>query len=388
MRKERRAQRLQTFRTLSLVCSAWLDPTRTVFWAEVTLFKVGDLVAFAQAVQHHSSKPSCIRRLHFRLPLSIDQKSATRAEEELLLEAKEAKAHFPAALRLLPAHLEELHVECDNHYPARNHVLYHCFSLACRDPTWTIDIPRLYIGPRPSLLFDTLVHFRFARSVQALELSLTSRDDCQTFRSPLSHVQLESLALRMEFDGGMYRNHMPRAALAVSKALRRSCANLKCLSIYLLAVEEVESAALVQTMLHIFKLASPSLRELKIEASTTPYLPSNSASFATTLATAKAFIPCPALRRLQLENVGINPTLLQQLKCADLEELELAANRHDCPMLLENILSCLASPELGNLRCLKLNCLDVGHASMESLRTACAKRNVTFVATRTSEESL
>lgn len=303
-----------------------------------------------------------------------------------MLEAKEAKAHFPAALRLLPAHLEELYVDCDNHYPARNHVLYHCLSLACRDPAWTIAIPRLYIGPRPSLLFDTLVHFRFARGVRELELSLTSRDDGQTFRSPLPHVQLKSLALRMEFDGGVYRNHMPRAAVAAARALRRSCINLQSIAIHLLAVEDVEAAALVQTMKHVFTLVGPSLLELKIEASTTPYLPSNSATFATTLASARAFVPCPALRKLHLEHIGINITVLQQLQCTNLEELELAINRPSCPIVRENLLACLESSEFRNIQRLKIICDDPDSMNLQNFRASCAKRNITFVATRKSDE--
>ncbi|KZP05332.1 hypothetical protein FIBSPDRAFT_967367 [Athelia psychrophila] len=385
MRKERRAQRLQMFRTLSLVCSAWLDPARTVFWAEVTLFAVGDLVAFARAVQQPASKPACIRRLHFRLPLSIDQKSV-QAEEELMLEAKEAKAHFPAALRLLPAHLEEFYVDCDNHYPARNHVLYHCLSLACRDPAWTIAIPRLYIGPRPSLLFDTLAHFRFARSVRALELSLTSRDDCQTFRSPLPHVQLESLALRLEFDGGLYRNHMPRATAAAAKALRGACARLRSLAVHMLAVEDVDAAALAQTMKHVFTLAGRPLAALTIAASATPYLPSNSAGFAAALAAAHAFVPCPALRTLRLHQVGIDPDVLQQLQCAGLEELEVAVSRPGCPVLKESLLACLGAPELRNLQRLRITCSDVESVSLEVFRASCANRNIVFTVTRKCDE--
>lgn len=388
MRKERRAQRLQIFRTLALVCSAWLDPARTVFWAEVTLFTIGDLVAFARAVQQPAAKPACIRSLHFRLPLSIDLKPA-QADDALLREATAAKALFPTALRRLPPHLDELHIDCDSHHPARNHVLYHCLSLAARDPAWTIAVPRLHIGPRPSLLFDTLAHVRFARGVRALELALSSRDDAQTFKSALPpRVQLDALALRLEFDGGAYRTHMARAAGAAARALRGACAHLRSLAVHLLAAEDADAAALAQALRAVLALGGPALAALRIEAQPTPYLPSSAAGVAAALAAARAFAPAPGLRTLALGQVGVARAVLQQLRCAALEELEVAVGRPGpgCPVWRAGLMACLEAPELGNLRALRIVCGDVESASLEVFRAYCAGRGIVFTVARRSED--
>jgi hypothetical protein len=64
----RRTEQLAWFRSIGGVCRAWLGSARTVFWEEVTLFTVPELVDFAQAINGDSAKPACIRRLYFRFP--------------------------------------------------------------------------------------------------------------------------------------------------------------------------------------------------------------------------------------------------------------------------------------------------------------------------------
>lgn len=408
MRKERRALRLKMFCRIAVVCKTWLDPARTVFWSEVALFTVGELVAFSRAVQHPSSKPACIRSLHLRLPQNIDQKSPPRPKEELLKEAKEAKAEFPAALRLLPAHLDELRVDCDNHHPARNHVLYHSISTACQDPTWIIDIPYLRIGPRPSLLLDTFTYFRFTRNVRHLELSFTSRDDSQTFGSPLPLMQLDSLVLRMKFDGVTYLHRMPFAASAVAKVLRQSCTTLRSLFIHLLAVDEIEPSKFIQTMKNIFSLLSPSLSTFKLRARTGTPETENPTLI---LTSSKAFVPCPTLRKLYLDDVGLTPEVFRQLKCTELRELEVEVKKPGSFEFKARLFRCLAVPELRNIEVLKINCPDLESTSLwfdelsdiellridcgdpqstalwfDELSTTCAVRNILFIVQSNPEE--
>ena len=100
-----RTEWLAWFCNMGGVCWAWLGPPRTVFWEEMTLFTVPELVDFTCAIDEDSAKPACIRRLYFRFPDTCHMRCSP---SNSVIMKDEVQHFFPVTLRCLPTHLDVL----------------------------------------------------------------------------------------------------------------------------------------------------------------------------------------------------------------------------------------------------------------------------------------
>ena len=352
-----RTQRLAWSRSLAGVCRAWVNPARTLFWEEVTLFSVPELVAFARAVDDDSAKPACIRRLYFRFPSARCYPAYPVGSPSISTTVvDEARRYFSLTLRRLPTHLNVLHIDCD--WKLGHRALYDSLEDANRDPTWKIDVRALVIAWRPISYYDTFAYFTFARNIVHLELTITGHDDYDTFR--LQSLQLQSIVLQMQFDHGS-RRYMPNAAGVLKRALRVACTNLQSLTLNLLDHDEVGPVFYTEAAAEVLSLAGPSTSVLKLCAKPI----SNPNNIVTVLAAGNAFTLCPSLQHVQLDSCGVSPDVFQRLGCSALRQLEVIVTERLYPSsrdgveTMRDILASINLEELANLEELVVNFSDL-----------------------------
>ena len=356
-----RAQRLASFRSLAGVCSAWTDTIRMVFWEEVTLFTVSELVAFARAVDDDSdsTKPACIRRLYFWFADYMDRRKGAIAAD-----SAEAQRSFLIILRHMPVHLDVLHVHCDqNHHPL-NETLYLSLRYGDQDTPWTIDVAKLIIASHPKAC-DISMYFAFARNVTHLVLTVTSRD-LDTFDSPLPLLHLESLCLQLEFDASIHRSRMLLVANAVAYALDAACRQLQSFTLNLYRHDEVDVVTRTDAAKKILSLAAgPQVSALTLCANPAFQF----IHIAKELADAHAFPRLSSLRRLKLDGSGVSPAAFQGMRCYALQLLEVTVMSKITPSRqdgVETMKDILASIPLGALD--SLEHLVVNFSNLETSR--------------------
>jgi hypothetical protein len=380
MDKVLRAQRLSLFRDMGLVCKAWLDPARTVFWSKVTLFALPEFIAFARAVNSSSGKPECIRQLYLQIAGDATNDDSTPAFAEV---AQEVKRYFPDALRRLPAHLDELHINCQG-----NDVLLHDVLQATHsDPSWVIDVNKLTIGARIDKR-DIFPVFAFARNVHHLALVLDTSDTSDTFSSPCSFKQLRSLVIQLEFDGDEDCDVLPDVTNSVMRTLKPACEALQSLTLDLLRLDDVNPTTRVEAVKPLLHLTGSSTSFLSLLATPTR----DPINFIAELSRADALLSCPTLRRLDLRDVGASVEAFSQLGCSDLQQLEIIVKAVGVSVMVGEAFANLIQVSLEQPELSKLEKLKVYVKTMfipmflipgtgkpwNNLRNFCASRNIDY----------
>lgn len=355
--RNRRKQRLEQFRNLARVCRNWLDPARVVYWAEVTLVTLPEIIAFADALGGPSSKPTCIRSVSFFMLDYLQYAPMKMHTEEIVAKVLDV---FPSILRALPKDLFRFEMDCISHGRLPwTIIIYDCLRSASQSEAGSItNVTSLIIGPRPDTrqFFDAL---SFARNVTHLALTISNLDDATTFSLPCPSWRLESFDLNLTYKGGGLDSLARPIAEAIQKTLAPACSNLKSLNIEIQGrhIRDFRhSSSLLGLML---SLSHTSLTHLCIRAvqifpkSLELPLRLPNGDFAAVLLTAQIQC-CLALQHLELHNVGLHLKMFHQLRCKELRYLEVTGGYPD--MRFEtDLVAILDSPELSQLKNLVIN---------------------------------
>lgn len=390
-----RTQRLAWFHTLACVCKAWADPARTAFWTEVTLFTAQEIIAFAREIRSNSAKPACIRRLSFRLP-SQPHHHPLPPDYDIMKE--QAQRSLLVILRRLPAHLDLFSVNCDERHYVSEDILYDSLKVACMDGNIPeIDITRLDIDSPPGIQrYDIFRYFTFARNIVHLVL-LVSCSDFQECTNPIPPMQLESLVLHVDFAGGTGYRLMTIAAGCMARMLQPACTMLQFLTLNLRGYDDTSTNILITAINEFLSLGSPSMSVLDLCA-----IPVYGfMAVAQELAGGGAFPPCPALRRLHLDQFDVSPNIFRRMCCSALRQLEVTVTEIDATPTRDGvgtmwkIMNSLELKELNNLEDLIIHFgkgetlesdkfmsrgpLTGTERVWEPLRRACAVRNINYI---------
>lgn len=229
--------RLIHFRTVGVVCKAWLDPARAIFWTEVSLSPFS-LSAFIEALRSPTGKPSRIRRVHlFAFPSgkAYNMMPAAPATASII-------DHVFIAMRSLPTKLDTFTISCpefdDYGDPDElGHILYDAVWRAVYQYPHRINVRQFAIIPRPDGRDITpfLQHFH---NIRHLHLSITHNDNGFTFTSILLDIQLQSLVIFVDFhnqqtgeDESQLGYHI-EAAERLRESIEPACFELQSLGLY------------------------------------------------------------------------------------------------------------------------------------------------------------
>lgn len=372
-----RTQRLASFRCLARVCKTWLDPARTVFWTEVVLFSLLELIDFAGAIHRSESKPACIRTLYF----SICTRRHTNAV------AVEVRRCFPDALRRLPPHLHMLGVDTYDQYSS---VIYDILTAAHNDhPSWVIDVHKLFIGYRPNRR-DIFSFFAFTRNVVHLVLRISDLDGYDLSGSPCISMELESVVIKIEFD---WSPHILDAVHSLTRVLGPACTTLQSLTIELFYPDFMEKLARAEMIKHILSLNNSTLSTLSLRVMLSYHFQSDINELTKQLTDAGAFTSFTALQNLELGGVGIYPDMFRQMGCSALQRLEVTVMEghravkppvRDGKEAMSNTLESLALVELAKLERLTIKFANIAvygawsgtRDTWGSIEEECTKRKI------------
>lgn len=314
---------------------------------------------------------------------------------------------IPRVLGRIPKNLHTFDISCpDNQLGC---ALYQSVRDAKVDGAhWNCNVAKVAVSPRPDGR-DVAPFFAHFHHITHLHLSLSDLDDTLTFSSPITSLQLQSLAVdvyflfqfqELESDGSPPPNGSPppdqftASADRLRHILEPVCSNLQSMTLSFPNGSSHDISLYIEIFRKLHSIGSSTVTTLILRVVNSDPGQTDSL-FAEEVAKANAFALFPALRHLVLDEFGITLDAFGQMGCSELRTLDvvvMSPESEDGWETMSDVLNTLALPELARLNKLGIKFAMFPHfyegrdsfdnewygteATWAPVQEACAARNI------------
>lgn len=299
--------RIQVFQGLAIVCKAWTDLARTVFWHSIELKSLMGIVNFAKDLDKSTAKPNSIRSMNIALPPKVTHGDQSNPLDPALCvdSLLSLRSHLPRQMQLFKLAFTR---KCPH-----SDALYNAWA-----NSGEIRFKELEIWFRPDSR-DVHLGFGMFRGMTSLHIKISTLDRKTTFVHPFVDTRLETLSIDVDCMAEP-TDHIVDACEALANLLKPACSNLQHLTLRFLYRGRAGESDVV-AFRHLQTIGSETVSKLWLV--NVQFKDMVDPPFLEALAEVNAISPCPNLRELCLHEFGPRKAAFSQLQCTDMLKLDI-----------------------------------------------------------------